>query len=512
MEFNYNPISDLNRMRHELVEFNTKITQKEHSYELINNTITEHIEKIKKIFSQVVENQEISTELQNYSLALNQIFSHVSKNPTIEKTQTCAFFTILKMKKKVNEAALLNRMILVFSLSKEELEKLIVGGKGEAYFEKAANVCFELTTQRLYQQKALTFKEIKDIYELLFDSKIKNFSQKRIQENDPINPHPVYVFTSLQQCSQSFERFKNCKECLEQVEIYLQNKPNNNKFEKLFKLTLNQQKSALEGLKVKAEEGNIEAETFIKELNIYKQELKNFQEGLKKFPIINIKTLFKESININQTFFLNGNEKIQWVFKPIKENNEEIVQAECISSQLNFHHQFPIPLTLKIEVKEWVGSCQMYVEGAKILKEVQLENLPISKIELQKLVVFDLLFANSDRNQANFLFKKSEENYKIIGIDHDSCLMFREEIQPLRLEYLGLEELNAPFDKEILELFPPQTLEKYEKIMKENKVSESQIEWLKTAANMLNKGIEKQKSVIEVIKKTIKAFKENFLN
>lgn len=252
----------------------------------------------------------------------------------------------------------------------------------------------------------------------------------------------------------------------------------------------------------------------MQDLNLYQIKLKEFEEGIKDFPIVNTRVALEKSININETFFLNVNGKACWVFKPISENGDKspkIFQAECTASRLNYHHQFPVPLTIPLLIKNWESSAQMYVENGLTVDQIQEKRMPIDRDPLQKLAIFDLLFANSDRNDANFLFLNLEGSAKILGIDHDSCLMFQW-IMNLKMDYLQFPALSEPLQESMLDLFSPEAISNYKRIMTENAVSESQFNWLDIVVEELNKAYTKQTPLREVIIKLKINFDEMFLN
>jgi hypothetical protein len=257
----------------------------------------------------------------------------------------------------------------------------------------------------------------------------------------------------------------------------------------------NQWEGALRGIKSKAEKDDLQAISFLEKLETYDNALLKFKEGLQKFPVVNVKDALPNTKNVNQTFFLccEGNKK--WVFKPIEENNEgqQIAQAEFVASQLGSCMGFPIPCTVLLDVKGWTGSAQMYVKEGK--NEAEVHGFRHSKQDLQKLVIFDLLFANSDRHIGNLLFRTIEPQLcEVIGIDHDQCLGIRK-IQPLRLDYLGFSELEAPFEKEMDKLFSPKAVKQYAEIMKKYGIHQDQIDWMEVVAEKLNDAVSLSRNV-----------------
>ena len=140
--------------------------------------------------------------------------------------------------------------------------------------------------------------------------------------------------------------------------------------------------------------------------------------------------------------------------------------------------QFPIPKTVFVEITGWKGSTQIYLSNTKSLEDIQLKQLPCSKILLQKLVIYDLLFSNCNRHEDNLLFKEviQPAEYQAYGIDHDKCMQgFGES---LKFEYLALIGQNDIFEESLIELISQENLDRYAEIMKAHQMPEESTTWL----------------------------------
>lgn len=511
---NINPLHELRTLTQELQTLTEEIRSATHNgreYEVITNKVTEHREKIEAICSNCIDHPELHADLRAYTTELQAIRTLIPPlKGTSEKVTNIIHLKILSIKSKLNEAHIINKMSLAFGLSGEEIRKLM---PANAKFSDLAQVCVNLASQRLAQSNPLDFREVAAIHDALFDPMIKTFTEEGIRLNHHVHPHPACVFTSLHALLTSVENFDSCAATEELVGKYLEGRPPIGRLERLFAQPKAAQARLIHQVKIKAEQGDEQSITFLKDLEDYQAKLKSFKDGLKDLPIVNARVMQEESRNINQTFFLNANGASHWVFKPISENESgfEIMQAECTASKLNYHGKFPVPLTIPLAIKDWVGSAQFVVQNALPLAQIETAGTPVEADQLHRLAIFDLLFANSDRNSANFLFQPSGQSASIVGIDHDSCLMFKG-IKVLKLEYLQMPALNQPLKAEMADLFSPEALDTYKAIMAERDVPRFQLEWLDIVAEELNTALAEEIPLKDVIVSLQAKYEETFLN
>ena len=187
--------------------------------------------------------------------------------------------------------------------------------------------------------------------------------------------------------------------------------------------------------------------------------------------------------------FLRGTDgKRKWVFKseagegPPKHMVSQGGRAvrEHLASLFNSHQLFPIPPTFYVEYKGEIGSIQQFIEGQRIadveesveLSEGSQEEVPenveggqssgtvaapslkVDQSDLQRIVVFDILFHNTDRNADNFIavFDDSRSLYNLKGIDHGECLGDRREgFYPVETNPHGLLEESINVDSTIVD-------------------------------------------------------------
>ncbi len=511
-----NSFYELSRLTQELQLLNSSMDSSQSNtpeYQLINVRVVDHREKIQAICGKYIGNTLLFAELQAYSTQLKVIRSLLP--PLLASSDKGIIATHLKIvgiMKKLNEAQLINKLSIAFRLSEGKLRELI-GNSPEGFFAKAANVCFELAGNRLMQFIPLTLGEVTLIHEALFDSTIKSFSENKLSSNHWSCPHPAYVFATLRNFLTAVEPFQSCDAMLRKLDEYMEKKPNiSSEIAKFLRMPKSYQIQLLAVMKNEAEKGSTQHQRFLDSLARYEAKLQAFRDGIKELPIVDVKIMREGSRHNNQTFFLNVGGKTHWVFKPISENEkgEEIARAECTVSRLNYHHQFPIPLTVLLGIKEWVGSAQLFVEHAYTQAQIEVEKLEVEEDQLHRLAIFDLLFSNSDRNGANFLFQNLSGLASIVGIDHDSCLMFKE-IRPLRLEYLQFSVFEKPLKAEMEDLFSPAAINCYKLIMKENGVSTFQFEWLDCVAKQLRQALDVKTPLKDVIESLQSHYEDYFL-
>lgn len=508
--------SGLSRLTQELHSFNSDIDSSQSNdfeYQSLSNKMNEHREYIQTISRKCIGNPLLFAELQTYSIQLKTTRSLLPPLKVLgNKEMIAAHLKILSIRKKLNEVQLIHKLSIAFLLSEDTIRELI-GNPSEGFFAKAASVCFELANKRLIRSTPLSVEEVAAIYEALFDSTIKPFRERELNLNHWNSPHPTYVFSSLHRFLTRIESFESCDEMLEDVEAYLKKKPAmTDDVARFLRMPKSSQRQVLEVMKKEANKGSLEHQFFLNHLEHYQTKLFSFKDGIKRFPLVDVRNIKEETRHNNQTYFLNVDGRTHWVFKPISENKkgEEMVKAECTMSRLNYHRQFPIPLTVLLEIKEWVGSAQIFIEDTYTQAQIESEQLVMEEDPLHRLAICDLLFSNSDRNGANFLFQNLNGLASIVGIDHDSCLMFKA-IRALRLEYLQFPAFENPLNVEMAELFSPAAIKHYKLIMEENGVPPFQFDWLDHVANQLQQALEGQKPFRDVIESLQSQYEDYFL-
>lgn len=345
-----------------------------------------------------------------------------------------------------------------------------------------AELAFDLAEGRLCQTNPLRSEEIISIYHLLFETGLAKYSSSSITKANPCAPHPAYVFRQLYLCLDKLKNFNTFQDVIEAGKSFIH------------------EKSGLNAILAQFQEqsrGLVDAEEIlclIREQNA--QAAQEIGQDIRKCPVYSLKEWFGGDYKTGGYVLRDPEGQPAWIFKPVTVQNglaiaPERALREHTASLVNFHAQFSIPYVVHIEFKGWTGSAQLYLPGCRNKASLDIkEYAGISALDLQKALIFDLLFSNCDRHENNFLFKAN----RLFLIDHDQC-MEGYTSKPLKIDYLDFDHaFNRPFAHNISDLVSPKTLETYQTIMQAQGISSEAISWMKKAGKMLQQGIEEQKS------------------
>ncbi len=172
--------------------------------------------------------------------------------------------------------------------------------------------------------------------------------------------------------------------------------------------------------------------------------------------------------NVNPAFILHAEGGYPcWIFKPITGPMEGTHKARYASVEhaafcLSMDTPFPVPCTLLVDINGEKGSIQMFVPGANVALE-DAEGDSVAR-DIQATLVFDLLFANEDRNDDNFLVRAiGDGTYRFYAIDNATCLTCRE--GALEMWYMGSLKNVADFLPEVKALYSPASIAQYKQII-----------------------------------------------
>lgn len=327
-----------------------------------------------------------------------------------------------------------------FQIEHETLNSF-VQGKGGLTIVNLIQVSFDLTSKRLRSPSPVNEKDVNDI-NLLFQLGKKLYGEAEFDtlinhqhEYKPvINPHPYNLLNKLDGFFKKLPKDQTCQSIISSV-------PEIQRNWKIIEKTGPQQEAAKEiepSSKKRTLEIDYETASQPSKREAIEFEIETdiaYRERLKDYPIVRTDLLFGTDRTAHNTYVLIGEKKeCLGIFKPLEanENRKEIVYREQACSLVNFHHVFPVPFTMLLEVKGWTGSMQIYINQARSMESIELdresrpdfsENI---RNDLQKLIIFDLIFANGDPNTGNILFSYEGDNKQnlgsMYGIDHDSCM------------------------------------------------------------------------------------------
>ncbi|MGR3973328.1 MAG: hypothetical protein QRY72_01955, partial [Candidatus Rhabdochlamydia sp.] len=216
---------------------------------------------------------------------------------------------------------------------------------------------------------------------------------------------------------------------------------------------------------------------------------------LRKNPLYTIQEWSKAPWQTSQsatkkTLFVlrNAQDAPVWTLHPLTEFvGEESLIKGCYASMLNFHQEFPLPETFLIQIKETLCVIQSFIPQATSL--LQLENLMYpapTLVELQKILIFDLLFSNQNRIKDNIVIQFQANPWQLVmqpyGISNQSCF-YRD--NGMKIEYLDMFSADIFFDPRTHHLFSQQNCERYKAIMTTYDMPSDAIQFMLQAGHFL---------------------------
>lgn len=158
------------------------------------------------------------------------------------------------------------------------------------------------------------------------------------------------------------------------------------------------------------------------------------------------------------------------------------------------------------------GSCQQFVERGKAIVDIPLEKWSkIPPFEVQKMVLFDLLCGNADRNYGNALY--DENNQKLIPIDHgyilldnldwekynkDQLLSGSQYCSENFSQFIDWTQCKAPLDSRLKKWVEDYDIEAAAKKLKDVGKSEACINEFRVRALFVKEGVKKGLNVHEM--------------
>ncbi|MGR3911883.1 MAG: hypothetical protein QRY71_01050 [Candidatus Rhabdochlamydia sp.] len=283
------------------------------------------------------------------------------------------------------------------------LEKLISLPIPEALsVEKIAIFVFKALQEHI-ENKVLTEEFIQDAYACLFHSELDPFSQVHLQqEMSFIRPHAALVIHSLADCLKALPQERDFIKIMTQARQYT------------------------DEMREIEDQKNIE---FFPLANFFKnQNDEKLMDRVNRCPLYTANDWFLVS-NQHPVFILRTQEFTpEWVFKPatLEEdfNETDIRDCEHYAFKMNFHEQFPIPAVFSIRFRGVSGTIQPFISGTINFDQIPEEEIHSLLPALRKLLIFDLLFINHDRNPSNILYRKERGTYTCYGIDHEKSLKY----------------------------------------------------------------------------------------
>ncbi|WP_404665196.1 hypothetical protein [Rhabdochlamydiaceae symbiont of Dictyostelium giganteum] len=315
--------------------------------------------------------------------------------------------------------------------------------------EKIAIFVFEALQEHI-ENKVLTEEFIQEAHACLFHSELDPFSQVHLQqEMSFIRPHAALVIHSLADCLKALPQERDFVKIMTQARQYTDEmreiqKQKKIKFFPLIKFFKNQNDEKL-------------------------------MDKVNHCPLYTANDWFSVS-NQHPVFILRTQEFApEWVFKPatLEEdfNETDIRDCEHYAFKMNFHEQFPIPAVFSIRFRGVSGTIQPFISDTINFDQIPEEEVHSLLPALRKLLIFDLLFINHDRNFSNILYKKEGDTYTCYGIDHEKSLKYKKDSYTMDeieiIKELSREIKLRDFDESIKVLYSEKYCNEYIKILKE---------------------------------------------
>lgn len=145
-----------------------------------------------------------------------------------------------------------------------------------------------------------------------------------------------------------------------------------------------------------------------------------------------------------------------------------------------------------------IGSLQKLVRKNGVVCDISPSKFDV--YEVQKIALLDLRILNSDRNDENILFKRSnDDKYELIPIDHGLCLPSTLEIYRHDLCWLTWKQVKAPVDEK-LKAYIQQLNPLDDVMLLKNKLdlTENSLKLMALAEHFLKKAIQEGLTIFQI--------------
>ncbi len=401
-----------------------------------------------------------------------------------------------EVSKKSTNAALRGEISNCFGVSVEALKKIDITGELFTFCVKEAQRLLDGTEH-------ISTEKITRVKQLFFGIDFRDKSIAELQHPvDPISPHPIYVFSSLDDCLAKLSPYSGFRDVIAARTSYIDN-------DAQIKGIIDDPAASIQKIYKFCEEHRDDSD--------YSSFIPGTMDKLNKCPLYTAKD-FLGTDYVNEVYILRGEVESapQWVFKPTAQEYQDgylLLQGdsdtaihECTAHALNYHKKFPIPATYLVDIKGYRGSVQLFIDNTQDLQGG--DEGRVSVLDMQKILIYDLLFSNTDRHPGNYLFRLSEGIIHVYGIDHDSCMGFGMG-KLLKFEYIILGAVfNRAFMVELEELVSDDNLQRYEEIMAERGIGNKAIDWMYYSAKCVRQAIQEETLAKDVFSELKDKFEE----
>ncbi|MGR3974065.1 MAG: hypothetical protein QRY72_05820 [Candidatus Rhabdochlamydia sp.] len=353
--------------------------------------------------------------------------SHVSKQPPIKEAHSQSPFSLIEV---ITHFENLLSCSIKPTVAQEEIASLIFK-----------------SLQTYIENKILTEDFIQKADSYLFHSELACFSQECLDADQSfIKPHAVQVIHSLADCLRALPQDDAFSTIVRKGTVYYETN--------IYSLISEDCNSySISGI-LQEKKDDLELVQLIQHAPLYST------------------TQWLGTHNRNPAFILRSKAfKPQWVFKPanLKDHRDlsKIRDCEHHAFKINFHKKFPIPAVFLIQLRGVSGTIQPFIPETISFDAIPADKQQLLLLPLKKLLIFDLLFINHDRNMSNILYRKENDSYTCYGIDHEDCFQYK--VGAYTMDQIDLiEELSPELHVEdlreaIQEVCSEADCEKYQK-------------------------------------------------
>jgi hypothetical protein len=213
----------------------------------------------------------------------------------------------------------------------------------------------------------------------------------------------------------------------------------------------------------------IAAPVFASSAKVWVGKAKEFEDVLATGDIVDMKDLGEGRTHPKKLTISKNGLELHGIWKPIERGRHdwawETYQAEVVAYQLDqILGLNMVPPTVVREIGEQKGSLQLWIEGGRLLEDVEED--PPQTVEwerqLNQMKSFDCLICNPDRHPGNIIV---DADWNVILIDHSQCFLSDQQLEkdpkaiPMqfdrrlveKLKYLGPASLRLHFHNYLMD-------------------------------------------------------------
>eukprot|EP00586_Coscinodiscus_wailesii_P013705 CAMPEP_0172494162 /NCGR_PEP_ID=MMETSP1066-20121228/39649_1 /TAXON_ID=671091 /ORGANISM="Coscinodiscus wailesii, Strain CCMP2513" /LENGTH=462 /DNA_ID=CAMNT_0013264903 /DNA_START=139 /DNA_END=1523 /DNA_ORIENTATION=- len=152
----------------------------------------------------------------------------------------------------------------------------------------------------------------------------------------------------------------------------------------------------------------------------------------------------------------------------------------------------------RMETAAKVGSCQQFVNA-----ECSMDDLSPSKIdvdEVHKIAILDIRIMNADRNAANLLCRRRQDNsLELVPIDHGFCLRAAADVAWFDWCWLDWPQLKEPLSKKSKDYILNLDIEADVRLLEDNlRIGKESLDYFRASCKLLQAGVQAGWSLYDI--------------